>query len=312
MSSRNNLQKLCSFFSDSGTRFSYLTEMGLTRWMSDEAFIKKQFKYSMGYELDLENPVTFNEKIQWLKLHDRKPIYTTMVDKYDAKEYVASIIGKEYIIPTLGVWNHFDEIDFNLLPNQFVIKCTHDSGGLAICKNKEQFDYKAAKNKIEKCLSRKYFYIHREWPYKNVKPRIIAEQYMEDHTTGELRDYKFFCFGGVARCFKVDFDRFIEHHANYFDADGNLLPFGELNYPPKPEKEISFPESFPEMKALAEKLSYTQPFLRADFYDIDGHVYFGELTFYPASGFGKFTDDKWDRKLGEWIQLPENSGGGTA
>ena len=297
---------------DKYKRFDYLNELGFYKHLSDEKFLCKLFKLTMGYDLNLKNPKSFNEKLQWLKLYDRKDIYTMMVDKYAVKDYVASIIGEDYIIPTLGVWQRFEDIDFETLPNQFVLKCTHDSGGLVICKDKSKFDIVAAKKKINKSLKKNYYYVGREWPYKNVKPRIIAEKYMEDHSTSELRDYKFFCFGGVAKCYKVDFDRFVEHRANYFSADGELMKIGEEICPPDFNKEIPAPENLEKMKELAEKLSATQPFLRADFYDVDGHVYFGELTFYPASGFGKFIFDGNDELLGSWIKLPEKSevGGG--
>lgn len=275
--------------------------------LNDRQYLEMMFPLMTGYSLNLEQPVTFNEKMQWLKLYDRKPIYTTMVDKYEAKKYVASIIGDEYIIPTIRVWDNFDEIDFDNLPNQFVLKCTHDSGGLVICRDKNKLDLSSVRKKISKSLKRNFYYAGREWPYKNVKPRIIAEKYMEDHSTSELRDYNFFCFGGMAKCYKVDFDRFVEHRANYFSTDGELMKIGEEICPPNFNKEIPVHENIEKMKELAEKLSATKPFLRADFYDADGKVYFGELTFYPASGFGKFIYDGNDERLGSWIKLPEKS-----
>lgn len=280
---------------------------GLLDGLPDEVFLKLVYRGVFNKKLNLKEPHTFNEKLQWLKLHDRKDIYTTMVDKFSAKEYVAKCIGEEYIIPTLGVWDRFEDINFAELPNQFVLKCTHDSGGLVICKNKNDFDKEHVRQKIEVCQKRNFYRYGREWPYKNVKPRIIAEKYMEDSSTGDLKDYKFFCFGGQVKCFKVDFDRFIEHHANYYDREGNTLHFGEAAYPPKSTANVALPKEMEQMEELAEKLAREIPFLRADFYDINGKIYFGKLTFYPASGFGKFTDEQWDGKLGEWIELP---GGG--
>lgn len=276
----------------------------------DCIYLRYEFKKQLGYSLNLKEPRTFNEKLQWLKLYDRKDLYSTMVDKYAVKEYVSAIIGKEHIIPTLGVWQRFEDIDFSTLPNKFVLKCTHDSGGLVICRDKNTLDFDAAKKKINRSLHTNYYYVGREWPYKNVKPRIIAEQYMEDSTTAELRDYKFFCFNGVAKCYKVDFDRFVAHKANYFTPDGELMKIGEEICPPDFNKEIPVPENLEKMKEFAEKLSAEHPFLRADFYDVDGKVYFGELTFYPASGFGKFIYDGNDELLGSWIKLPEKSNGG--
>lgn len=292
--------------------FTYrlLRKLDLLKYLSDEAYLRLTFHYRMGRKLNLEKPETFNEKLQWLKLYDRKPIYSTMVDKYEAKKYVAERIGEEHIIPTLGVWDHFDEIDFDELPNQFVLKCTHDSGGLVICKDKTQLDLRLAKDKLEKSLASNYYYSGREWPYKNVKPRIIAEAYMVDNRTEELRDYKFFCFNGQVKCFKVDFDRFIEHHANYYDAKNNLLRIGENVCPPVYSKEIVFSKNLETMKKFAEMLSNTVPFLRADFYDVNGEIYFGELTFFPASGFGSFTDATCDLVLGKWIEIPGTIGGG--
>lgn len=288
-----------------------LAEYGAFNWMDDERYLKLLYWARMGKKLNLTNPTTFNEKLQWLKLHDRKPIYSKMVDKYEAKKYVANIIGEEYIIPTLGVWEHFKDIDFDILPNQFVLKCTHDSGGLVICKDKSKLDIEKARAKIEKSLATNYYLRAREWPYKDVKPRIIAEEYLTASKNTSLNDYKFFCFGGIVKCFKVDFDRFISHHANYFDQDTNILDFGEVICPPDFNRIIRMPDNLNEMMKLAEQLSQGSIFLRADFYDANGRVYFGELTFFPASGLGRFTDENWDLKMGSWIQLPDSSGGYT-
>lgn len=306
-------RQIKNFCFDPRIRHSYLLALGAYNHMSDEEYLKKTFKLSMGYPLNLDNPQTFNEKLQWLKLHDRKPIYTTMVDKFEAKKYVASIIGEKYIIPTLGVWDDPNKLDFNALPEQFVLKCTHNSGrGMYICKDKSQLtpkDIKKIRKDLSKGLAQNYYLTGREWPYKNVPPRIIAEKYMQDTDTAELRDYKFFCFGGVAKCYKVDFDRFVEHKANYFSADGELMRLGEEVCPPDFERNIQAPVNLGKMKELAAKLSEVSPFLRTDFYEVDGNVYFGELTFYPASGFGKFIYDGNDELLGTWIKLP-NTGGG--
>ena len=237
-------------FAVNGTRFN------MYHGMSDDEYLKRLFRYKLGYELDLINPKTFNEKLQWLKLYDRRPEYTTMVDKYEVKAYVAERIGDQYIIPTFGVWNHFDDIDFDILPNQFVLKCTHDSGGLAICKDKAKWNKAAAKRRLEKSLKRNYYYVGREWPYKNVKPRIIAEQYMEDDTTHELRDYKFFSFDGVAKALFIASDRQAvgeDTKFDFFDMKFRHLPF--TNGHPNASIPPARPETFEDMKALAEKLS---------------------------------------------------------
>lgn len=278
--------------------------------VDDEIYLKIRYRVLTGKSLNLDAPKTFNEKLNWLKLHDRKPEYTTMVDKYTAKEYVAGILGDEYIIPTLGVWNRFEDIDFDTLPQQFVLKTTHNSGGIIICRDKAQFNIREAKKKINKWLSSDFYYVGREWPYKDVPHRIICEKYMVNNDISELRDYKFFCFNGMCKCMKVDFDRFIEHHANYYDPQGNLLDFGETMCPPNKDKIISLPDNIEKMLQLSENLSKDIPFLRVDFYNVNGDIYFGELTFFPASGFGAFTKDEWDYKLGEWLKLPEKLGGG--
>ncbi len=285
-----------------------LAQKGAFRWMSDESYIRLAWKIMMGHtKLDLVNPETYNEKLQWLKLHDRKPIYTVMVDKYEAKEYVAQIIGEEHVIPTYGVWNSFDEIDFDSLPNQFVLKCTHDSGGIAICRDKKTFDKVKAKKLLTKNLKHNFYWTGRDWPYKNVKPRIIAEKYMEDSLDPDLRDYKFFTFNGVARALFVASDRQtkgVETRFDFFDMDYNHLPVknGHENSTVYPLK----PKTFDKMKELAEKLGKGIPQARMDFYEVDGKVYFGEITLFHYSGMVPFEPAEWDKKFGDWIDLPEN------
>ena len=277
------------------------------RYIPDSVFLRMMYLYRMGCVLHLKHPKTFNEKMQWMKLYIKKtksPIYIKMVDKILAKEYVASIIGEEYIIPTLYVYKSVDEIDFKKLPDQFVLKCNHDSGGLVICKDKKNFDFSKAKKIISDCMDNNFYYHCREWQYKNIKPLIFAEKYMEDESGYELKDYKFFCFNGKVKCLKVDFGRFQEHHANYYDRKLNILPFGEAKLPPVPNHIINFPQNIEEMFSLAEKLAQGLIFVRVDLYNIRGTVYFGELTLCPASGMGKFTDENWDYILGEWLNLP--------
>ena len=292
-------------FYDNDYRFLIMNQRKKFHSMSDEEFLKRKFRALMGYDLDLDNPQTYNEKLQWLKLHDRNPEYITMVDKYAVKQYVADKIGEQYIIPTLGVWDRFDDIDFNSLPNQFVLKCTHDSGGLVICKDKSEFDKEKARKKINQSLNRNYYYVGREWPYKNVKPRIIAEQYMEDAETRELRDYKFFCFDGVAKAIFIATDRGSSEETkfDFFDMNFNHLDFtnGHPNATPYPAK----PKSFELMIDLASVLSQEIPHVRVDFYEVNGHVYFGEMTFYHWSGFTAFDPPKWDKTFGDWIKLPD-------
>lgn len=271
----------------------------------DRTFLKMLFRIRMSYKLNLDNPQTYSEKLQWLKLNNRKPEYTQMVDKVGAKEYVANIIGGEYIIPTIGVWDSVDDIDFDKLPNQFVLKCTHDSGGIVICPDKSKLDINAAKRKLKRGLKKNFYSQNREWPYKNVVPRIIGEQYMVDESGYELKDYKWFCFDGVPKALFIATDRGVEGEEtkfDFFDADFNHLPF--TNGHPNANRQILKPKGFEEMKRLAAKLSAGHPHLRVDFYDINGKIYFGELTFYHWSGTTPFEPIEWDYKFGEWIKLP--------
>ena len=282
-----------------------LTKTKSYNYLPDQWAVSIKYRNHFYKKLDLKNPQTFNEKLQWLKLYDRRPEYTRMVDKYLAKEYIASIIGEEYIIPTLGVWKSFDEIDFDALPNQFVLKCNHGSGDVVICKDKKTLDIAAARKKLTAALEQDYYLVSREWPYKDVPRRIIAEQYLENAETHDARDYKFFCFNGEAKCFKVDLDRYRGRHANWYNLDGKILPYGTTGAEPVYDREVKLPEKLAEMIHLAEKLSCGYPFMRVDFYYVNGKVYSGELTFYPASGLTPFTDMEWDRIMGNWLTLPE-------
>ena len=285
--------------------FVYFARRGYFNWMSDEKYLKYFFRGMMGQKLNLDNPKSFSEKLQWLKVYDRNPLYTKLVDKYEAKKIIAQQIGEEYIIPTLGVWDRFEDIDFNLLPNQFVLKCTHDSGGLVVCKDKATLDFDQAKKKIQESYKNNYYFYGREWPYKDVKPRIIAEKYMEDTSTGELRDYKFFCFNGEVKALFVATDRIGSKETNFdfIDADYQHLPFtnGHLNASTIPAKPINFEK----MKAIASKLSQNIPHVRVDLYECNGKVYFGEMTFTHWSGFMQYEPQEWDYTFGSWLKLPE-------
>lgn len=281
--------------------------------LEDKYYIKLNYIANMKKKLNLENPVTYNEKLQWLKLYDRNPLYTTLVDKYEVKEYVANLIGKEHVIPTLGIWDNFEDIELDKLPQKFVLKCTHDSGGLIICKNKDTFDRVYAKIKLESCLGRNYYTMSREWPYKNVKPRIIAEVYMDDYKPGEvgygkgLTDYKFFTFNGESKFLYIS--KGLDDHStakiSFFDLKGKRLPFKRADYECF-EEDVVMPPNFQKMIELSNKLAkyVGAPFLRVDFYDIDGQVYFSEFTFYPCSGFIPFDPENWDVTLGGWLNLP--------
>lgn len=281
----------------------------VTHVIPDKLYLKIHYCIRMKQKLNLKNPQTFNEKLQWLKLYDRKPIYTTMVDKHEVKKYVADIIGEEYIIPTLGVWDSFDEIDFDALPDQFVLKCTHDSGGLVICKDKSQLNKGSARRKIEKSLKRNYYYNTREWPYKDVKPRIIAEQYMQDSNHPEqesLLVYKIMTFDGEPKIIQtIQNDKTQNETIDYFDEQWNLLDLRQ-NYP-NSKIPLQRPETLEQMLDLARRMSEGHPFLRVDFYEIEGKVYFSEYTFFSDAGMAIFTPEEWDTKLGEWITLPRKT-----
>ena len=302
MSANDYFKKMKQIVFDPARRLSFFSRLGLYNWMSDARYVKKEYFLKMGKTLNLDNPKTFNEKLQWLKLNDRKKEYSTMVDKIAVKEYISNVIGENYVIPTIGVYDKFDDIDFNELPNQFVLKCTHDSGGVVICKDKLKLNKKEARKKINKFLKRKYYYAHREWPYKNVKPRIIIEEYMKDKNSEELIDYKVMCFNGKAKIIFTCTERFGGGlKVTFFDLNWNKLPF-KRHYPTS-EKQISKPKCLKEMVNLSERLSKGVPFVRVDWYEINGKLFFGEYTFYPGAGLEEFTPDKWDSKLGDLIDL---------
>jgi len=272
------------------------------RFLPDKVYMQIYYFAQFKHFIDFKNPKTYNEKLNWLKLNDRNPEYTNMVDKYEAKKYVANIIGEQYIIPTLGIYEKFEDIDFEKLPNKFVIKCTHDSEGVVICDDKKTLDIAMAKRKIEKAMKYNFYYIGREWPYKNIKPRILIEQYMEDHTDGELRDYKFFCFDGEPKAMFIATDRNKgETKFDYFDIDFHHLDIRQ--HYPNASKEIRKPQTFDEMITLSKQISKGLKHARIDFYEVDGKLYFGEITFYHFSGFQPFNDTKWDALFGEWLNL---------
>lgn len=270
----------------------------------DEKYLRLKYFFRMGKKLNLRNPKTFNEKLQWLKLYARRPIDTVLSDKYAVKNYISNTIGSDYVIPLLGVWDSFDEIDFKKLPTRFVLKCTHDSGGIVVCKDIKDLDINAARKLFNHSLNTDYYVYSRERAYKGIPRRIIAEEYKEDPETKELRDYKFFCFNGVVKYFKIDFGRFTDHHANYYSPSGELIDLIETTYPPNPEANIKIPSNLNKMIELAEKLSTGIPFVRVDFYDVAGRIFFGEYTFSPAGGMTPYEPKGWDEKIGSWIILP--------
>ena len=306
MSIVSKVKKGLRLLYDSNFRWTYLSGQGLYDSWDDERYIKKYFECTMGKRLDLENPKTFNEKLQWLKLHDRNPEYVKMVDKYLAKEYVAGIIGKEYIIPTLGVWDRAEDIDFEELPNKFVLKCNHNSGlGMCICKDKSKLDIPRTRALLNKGLAQNYYLHGREWPYKDVKRRIIAEQYMEDNPDSkELTDYKFYCFNGVVDSVMVCCDRQSGDTKFYFfDKEWCLKRYNVRGINAPPNFTFPKPNNIDEMFLIAKKLSKGLPFARVDLYSINQRTYFGEITFYPQSGYDKNLLTATDILWGNMINL---------
>ena len=280
-------------------------------FLPDKLYLSLRYRCKMGHWINWKNPKTFTEKIQWLKIYDYKPEYTQMVDKLAVKDYVASRIGEEYIIPTLGVWDSVEDIDWDSLPDQFVLKTTHGGGGcgVVVCSDKTHFNKIEAIKKLQISMHSNAGKTYREKPYLNVPRKIIAEKFMAERTAkvntknSDLPDYKFFCFNGKVKCFKIDFGRFVDHHANYYSPEGKLLPFGEKGLEPDSNHIEIIPENLDKMIVIAEKLSDGFKFLRVDLYNVKGKIYFGELTFYPAAGMGAFVPEEWDEKLGGMLNL---------
>ena len=291
------------------TRLLQRLLFSINSFIPDALYLKWIYRIKMGRRLNLNDPLTFTEKIQWLKLNDRKPQYTSLVDKYAVKKIVAARIGEQYIIPTIGEWSSVDEIDWKALPNQFVLKTTHGggSGGVIVCNDKSRLDIDKAKKKLKKSMNTEIYPLLREWPYKNVTKKIIAEKYLSDHKNKDLIDYKWYCFNGEPRFCQVIRDRNSSETIDFYDEEWGHQEFTGLlaiddNIGMKPLQEpATLKEQFLIAKELSKDLS---PFVRVDLYEIEGKVYFGELTFYPASGLGFFEPKEWDLKLGQMIRLP--------
>ncbi|ELC8380987.1 ATP-grasp fold amidoligase family protein [Clostridium perfringens] len=304
MKRKKIINKLKKVLFDKDYRFLFMSGFGLFNSMSDEEYLKRKYHALMGYELNLNNPQTFNEKLQWLKLYNRQPEYTMMVDKYLVRQYISDKLGEEYLIPIIGVWDNPDEIDFEKLPNKFVLKCNHNSGlGMCICKDKTKLNIRKVKKELKKGLKQDYYMAHREWPYKDVPRKIVAEKYMVEKNSTELKDYKLMCFNGKVKCSFVCSDRFSDEgiKVTFFDINWNVMPF-ERHYP-KSDETITKPVNYEKMIEFAEILSKGIPFLRVDFYEIEGKLYFGELTFFPGSGFEEFTPEQVDYDIGKLINL---------
>lgn len=282
-----------------------LKMINLLRFIPTKQYLKIVYKIKTGKKLNLKNPITFNEKLQWIKIYDVRPEYTQMVDKYEVRSFIADKLGEQYLFPLLGVWNSFDEIEFDKLPLQFVLKCNHDSGSIKIIKNKKTIDFKELKKFFDGRLKINPYIHSREYPYKNVKPRIIAEEYMEDVITSELRDYKFYCFDGYVKAILVATNRQSEKEElcfDYFDGDYTHLNLTN-HWHPNAKIEPQKPDQFEQMKEIAQTLSKGIPHVRIDLYEVNGKVYFGEFTFFDAGGFLLIHPDSWEKEWGDLIKL---------
>ena len=278
---------------------------GRAKILSDKQYLSIFYRASFGKPMSWDNPVTYNQKLQWLKIHDRNLTYKKLVDKFEVRDIIRSKIGDQYLIPLLGVWDNFDDINFSELPNQFVLKCTHDSGGVIICTDKNTFDISAARKKINKLMSRDFFWYRREWTYKNIKPRIIAEKYMVDISNNELKDYKIFTFNGEPKVLFVASDRNKpgeDVKFDYFDINFKKLNLRQTAHK-NSDYEINKPSKYDEMLNVTRILSKDIPHVRIDLYDINGEVYFGEYTFYHHSGLVPFEPSDYDLIWGDMIDL---------
>lgn len=289
-------------------RFLINANLGMHKRMPDEEYIKRKYKAATGKILDLENPRTFNEKLQWIKLYDRRPEYTMMVDKYLVREHISQTVGEKYLIPLLGVWEHPEDIDFDALPDQFALKCNHNSGlGMCICKDKSKLNIADVVRELKKGMAQDYYLSSREWPYKDVPRRIIAEKYMVDDSGTELRDYKVMCFGGEPKLIQYHIGRFGDHTQDFYDAQWNKLEITQGL--PLSEVVLEKPVFLEEMLDLSRKLSAGMPQVRVDWYYVQGQLYFGELTFFDAAGYDEFEPAQWNEIVGSWVQLPERKEG---
>ncbi len=304
------MNKLSKFIDNPWIAYVFAAGYGLTNWVPDEPHLKAMFRGTVGEKLDLNNPKTFNEKLQWLKLHDKNPLYNTLVDKYRVKPWVADRIGEEHVTRTYAMWENVEDIDISRLPERFVLKTNHDCGGVAICRDRNTFDLDAAKRKLSKHLKTNYFWRTREWPYKDVRPCVFAEEYLDpDEGKSDLYDYKLFRFSNGRLVTLAMTDRFTDGvlSKTFFDEEWHALPISEGGHPMR--TELGRPAAFEQMKAMADRLGEGFSFVRVDFYESAGNLYFGEMTFYPNSGFEHFEPSGWDRKFGDWIDLEKIRGG---
>lgn len=302
-----SVKKLFKYVFDSNYRLILQINQGKFDHLDDETYLKLKFKACLGRDLNLEDPRSFNEKLQWIKLHDRDPKYTMMVDKYLVRDYIREKLGEEYLIPLIGAWDSPDEIDFDSLPDQFVLKCNHNSGlGMYICRDKSKMDIKQVKHDLRLGISQDYFLTGREWPYKNVSRKIICEQFLINNTEHDLKDYKIQCFNGKIDHAFVCVGRSDPQNIRYyyFDEDWNALPYSVNECNDKDFLASLKPQTWEQMKAIANKLCEGIPEIRVDLYEVNGRIYFGELTLFTSSGFDDTITTAADYEIGGHFDLP--------
>jgi len=280
--------------------FLRILKSKIFRLIPDKVYLKIKYFFHMNKRLNIDNPITFNEKLQWLKLNDRKESYSSLVDKYEVRSYIKDLIGEKYLIPLYGIYEHFEQINFTVLPNEFVLKPTHTSGNIFFCRNKEILDYKCLSKEIKSWLRREYFWLHREWPYKNIKPRIVCEKYISDKNTTP-DDYKVLCFNGKAKLIEVHADRFGNHSQDFYDIEWKKTNISQENSTSK--VICKKPLKYDEMIYLSELIAKDFIHVRIDWFIIFDELYFGEITFYDGSGFEAFDNEEHDYLLGSWIDI---------
>lgn len=298
---KHYIKILLNFIKHPTTFFIYLGQKDFFKWMSDKAYLKIMYYCRMGKKLNLRNPKTYTEKLQWIKLYDRRPEYTQYVDKFKVREYVSKKIGEEYLIPLIEVYNSVEEIKWDELPSKFVLKCAHNSGGNIICMNKDELDIEDAKRKLKKWMKRNWFWHGREWAYKNVVPKIVCEEYMAN-SDGSLNDYKILCFNGKAKYIQIHRDRYTNHTEDFYDLKGNWLPFHHKAYKQSGIKKIDV-SKLQEIIKLAETLSKGYYQMRVDFYLVDGKPFFGEITLYDFNGLVDIVPEQYNEIVGQQIKL---------
>lgn len=295
------------FLFDSQIRFDYLSKLGVFNWMNDESYLKLLYQVRTGEKLNLDNPTRLNEKLQWLKINNRKTQYTMLADKYLVKEYIKESIGEKYVVPLLGMWENVEDINFDLLPEKFVIKCNHTSStGVVICRDKKELNLNDVKTQLKTGLKTNYYYRSREWPYKNIKRVIFAEEFLENQDGSEIIDYKFYCYGGEPRYFMVSYGEASHHVRNHkFDMDLRSIDYLFKDKPVIDEESICMPNNIQEMIAIVRKLAVGFPHIRIDLYNVNGKVYFGEFTFYSGGGFINIKSREYEQQLADYIDVKD-------